>query len=55
METKLFLKEKKRIRAEIKAKVKMKLAKGKEYAQLLKEKIISFGEFKELMNELNKS
>ncbi|MDD4972004.1 MAG: hypothetical protein PHT07_21465 [Paludibacter sp.] len=47
--------EKERVRAEAEAKKEYKISQGREYAQLLKDKVITFEQFKELMSDLNKS
>jgi hypothetical protein len=47
--------EKEKVRAEAEGKKEYKISQGRQYAELLKEKVITFDQFKELMSELNKS
>jgi hypothetical protein len=53
-ERKIVAKEKKRIQAEYKAKLKAKLIKSKKITQDFRGKKITFDQFRSLMNDLNK-
>jgi hypothetical protein len=47
--------EKEKARAEAQARKEYKIAQGRQYAELLKDKVITFEQFKELMGDLNKT
>jgi hypothetical protein len=47
--------EKEKVRAEAEARKEYKISQGRQYAELLKDKVITFDQFKELMSDLNKS